>query len=319
MRVLVIGGTSFFASYIVSALAARGDDVTVVARGQTQPVNHTPAWERVQTITLDREMAEASGAWANQIGKLDVDAIIDVISYRLDNARLMFQLFNGRIKHYLHCGTTWIYGVGDSLPYRETDPCHPIVPYAQQKLEIQEYWQARHQYDKFPVTMLNPSMIAGAGRPIVTPAADFDQAVFRVIARSGELFFAGNGMGTVHHVHASDVAQAFLLALDQPEKSIGQVFNVSSDRNLTYGGYLRLVERLYDSHCTVAYLPIDDWERRFGANPTMVNHLIQHSSIDISKIRQTLGYAPAYDEERIIREVLEWLRVSGQVDLLPLQ
>ncbi len=319
MRVLIIGGTSFFASYIVSGLLARGDAVTIVARGQTPPTSRTPEWDRVRAITLDRDAAEASGAWAKQMGSLDVDVIIDIISYRLDSARLMFQLFNGRIKHYLHCGTTWIYGVGDRLPFREDDPCHPILPYSQQKLEIQEYWLARHRHDGFPVTMLNPSMIAGAGRPIVTPSASFDQTVFRVIANSGDLFLAGDGMGTVHHVHASDVAKAFLLALDQPDRSIGQVFNVSSDRNLTYGGYLRLVERLYGSKPNVTYLPIAEWEARFGSNPTMVNHLIQHSCIDISKIRQTLGYAPAYDEERIIREVLEWLRTSGQVDLPPLQ
>jgi nucleoside-diphosphate-sugar epimerase len=37
MRVLIIGGTKFIGRRITEDLAARGDDVTVAHRGQTEP------------------------------------------------------------------------------------------------------------------------------------------------------------------------------------------------------------------------------------------------------------------------------------------
>jgi nucleoside-diphosphate-sugar epimerase len=116
MRILVIGGTGFFASHIVSELLTRNDEVTVVARGQTAPGCHTPDWDRVRMIYLDRDAAEANGEWQQKIGSLEVDAIIDVVAHRTESARLIFRMFNGRIRRYLYCGTASIYGAGDGSP-----------------------------------------------------------------------------------------------------------------------------------------------------------------------------------------------------------
>lgn len=319
MRFLMIGGTGFFASHIVSELLARNNEVTIAARGQTSPICPTPDWDRVRIIHLDREVAEANGEWQKQIGSLEVDMIIDIAAHRHESARLIFRMFNGRIRHYLYCGTTSVYGAGDGSPLREDDPCVPTLPYSQQKLQIQNYWKERAAQECFPVTILNPSTVAGAGRSILTPRADFDQSVFGAIARGEPLVFAGSGLEMMQPVHAKDVARAFLLALDKPGQSMGQVFNVSADRGLTYSDYLRLVADMFRVKCDVSYLSIDEWQARFGANPTMVNRLAQRSSIDISKIRRMLGYEPTYDAPQIIGEVLEWLRESKQVDLPPLE
>jgi nucleoside-diphosphate-sugar epimerase len=315
MRILVIGGTGFFASHIVSELLARNDEVIIVARGQTAPICQTPDWERVRMIHLDRAVAEANGEWQKQIGSLDVDAIIDVAAHRQENARQIFRMFNGRIRRYLYCGTTSIYGAGNGSPLRETDPTVPSFPDAQQKLQVHNYLMERSAQECFPVTILNPSTISGAGRPILTPRADFDQSVFAAIAGGEPLILPGTGQETVQFVHAKDVAQAFLLALDKPGQSMGQVFNVSAERGLTYNEYLHLVADMFGVDCNVTYLPVDEWEARFGANPTIVKHLAQRSPIDISKSQQMLGYKLAYDATQIIGEVLEWLRESKQVDL----
>jgi nucleoside-diphosphate-sugar epimerase len=319
MRILVIGGTGFFASHIVSELLARNDEVIVVARGQTAPVYRTPDWDRVRMIHLDRDAAETSGEWQQQIGSLEVDAIIDVAAHRMESARLIFRMFNGRIRRYLYYGTISIYGAGSGSPIRETDPLAPVSPYAQQKLQVHNYLMERSAQECFPVTILNPSTIAGAGHPILTPRGDFDQSVFRDIASGEPLIFPGTGQEMVQLVHPKDVARAFLLALDKPGQSMGQVFNVSADRSLTFNEYLHLIADMLHVEPNVTYIPLDAWQARFGANPTVVEHLAQHSPIDIGKSRQMLGYEPTYDATRIVGEVLTWLVDTNQVDLLLLE
>ena len=45
------------------------------------------------------------------------------------------------------------------------------------------------------------------------------------------------GMETVHHVHADDVAQAFMLAMTNWSGSIGESYHVVSPAALTLRGY----------------------------------------------------------------------------------
>src|SRR5688572_1737562 len=68
MRVLVIGGTEFIGRRIVEMLVQRGDDVTIVHRGQTEPSDLVPC----EHIHLDRrDFAHA----AKRVRS--VDAVVD--------------------------------------------------------------------------------------------------------------------------------------------------------------------------------------------------------------------------------------------------
>ena len=67
----------------------------------------------------------------------------------------------------------------------------------------------------------------------MNPAGNFNTEVFVRLARGDELSLPNLGMETVHHVHADDVAQAFMQALTNWSGSIGESFHVVSPAALT--------------------------------------------------------------------------------------
>ena len=73
MRVLILGGTRFIGRRIAADLVARGDDVTVVHRGQTEP-------DQPDGCThLHADRAEF-GQVAQQVRALRPDAVIDTLA-----------------------------------------------------------------------------------------------------------------------------------------------------------------------------------------------------------------------------------------------
>src|SRR6185437_7305276 len=78
MRVLILGGTRFIGRRITAALMARGDDVTVVHRGDHEPAElagcahlHTPRSE--------------FGTLADQVRAIRPDAVIDTLAMTRDD------------------------------------------------------------------------------------------------------------------------------------------------------------------------------------------------------------------------------------------
>ena len=76
-----------------------------------------------------------------------------------------------------------------------------------------------------------------AGLAPVTPAGNFTTEIFGKLARGEAVALPHFGLETLHHVHADDVAQAFVLALDQPSVAVGEAFHVVAPKALTLRGY----------------------------------------------------------------------------------
>ena len=130
MKVLVIGGTGHIGSYLVPRLALGGHDVCVVCRN---PAPHYTdprlVWSQVEWVAADRRAEEQKGTWQTRMVGIDADAVIDLICFTPEQNRMMVEAFEGRISHFLNCGSIWAYGPSPRTPYRESDPRRPIGDY----------------------------------------------------------------------------------------------------------------------------------------------------------------------------------------------
>ena len=88
-----------------------------------------------------------------------------------------------------------------------------------------------------PVTILHPGHIVGEGWPPLNPAGHFNPQVFTEIAAGRELALPHLGLETVHHVHADDVAQAFMRAMASRSAALAESFHVVSPRAVTLRGW----------------------------------------------------------------------------------
>ena len=75
----------------------------------------------------------------------------------------------------------------------------------------------------------------------LNPAANRNPIVFQRLAR-GELVTLPNlGMETLHHVHADDIAQLFMLAIANWSQSVGESFHAVAETAVTVRGYAEAV------------------------------------------------------------------------------
>src|SRR5690606_9863752 len=116
-------------------------------------------------------------------------------------------------------------------------PRKPFGDYGIRKAAIEAYLLDEARRSGFPATILHPGHIVGPGWAPLNPAGHFNVQVFARLARGEELLLPNLGLETVHHVHADDVAQAFMAALENWRYAVGESFHVVSPAALTLRGY----------------------------------------------------------------------------------
>jgi len=316
MRVLVIGGTGHIGSYLVPRLVLGGHDVTVVARNAApQYTDPRLAWGQVTWIEADRRAEEAAGTWGPRMAALEADVVIDLICFTPAQSDIMVRAFEGRIQHFLHCGTIWAYGAPDRRPYNESDPRRPLTDYGKNKAAIEADLIRRYRETAFPVTIIHPGHICGRKwLPIDPQGTRNGVGVYQKLARGEVVHLPQFGHETLHHVHADDLAQLFESAMIRRQEALGESFSGVAPWALSLVGCCRFVAGLFGREANLAFLPHDQMARVLGdAWATTQDHLLHSPCASIEKAQRLLGYQPRYTTEQIYTECIEYLLEIGQL------
>jgi nucleoside-diphosphate-sugar epimerase len=315
MRVVVIGATGHVGTYLVPRLVARGHEVIAVSRAQRSPYQPDAAWQRVQLVELDRTAAEVDGTFGARIRELAPDAVVDMICFRLESAQQLVEALRGQVQHFLHCGTIWIHGPSVEVPTTEAQPRAPFGDYGIQKAVIEAYLLAEARRTGFPATALHPGHIVGPGWVPLNPAGHFNPGVFSQLARGDELVLPNLGLETVHHVHADDVAQAFMAALENWGSAVGESFHVVSPAALTLRGYAEAMAAWFGQPARLRFLPWEEWRKTVTEAEAQAtwDHIAHSPNCSIAKAQRLLGYAPRYSSLQAVQEAVAWLRDQGQL------
>jgi len=309
MRVVIIGGSGHVGTYLVPRLVEAGHEVINVSRQARSPYQPHGAWKQVQQVVIDRTAAEAGGDFGAQIAALQPDAAIDMICFTLASAQQLVDALRGKVRHFLHCGTIWIHGPSVVVPTVETQPRRPFGEYGIQKAAIEAYLLAEAQRGDFPATCLHPGHIVGPGWAPLNPAGHFNPQVFATLARGEELALPNLGLETVHHVHADDVAQAFMQALAHWSMAIGEGFHVVSPAAVTLRGYAEAVTGWFGQEAKLRYLPWETWRATVSADEARAtwDHIAHSPSCSIDKARRMIAYQPRYSSLQAVYESVQWL------------
>ena len=315
MRVTLIGGTGHIGTYLVPRLVEAGHGVTVVSRGQREPYRPHGAWRAVTKVELDRGAEEAGGRFGERIAGLDPQVVIDLTCFTRDSARHLVESLRGRVQHLLHCGTIWVHGPGVEVPTTEEAPRRPFGDYGCRKAEVERYLLDEARERGVPVTILHPGHIVGEGWVPLNPAGHFNPQVFTDLAAGRELALPNLGLETVHHVHADDVAQAFVQAMARRSVAVGESFHVVSPAALTLRGYAERMFAWFGHEARLRCLPWDAWRR--GASDEDAEQTLEHIShspnCSIAKAQAMLGYVPRYGSLQAVQESVSWLVRQGLV------
>jgi nucleoside-diphosphate-sugar epimerase len=309
MRVVIIGGTGHIGSFLTPRLVAAGHTVTCVSRGISQPYHENPAWKSVTRLELDRTAEDNNGTFGERVARLNPGVVIDLTCYTLASAEALVDSLCGRIGHFLHCGTIWVHGPSVEVPTTEEEPRAPFGQYGIRKAAIETYLLQQAKTERFPVTLLHPGHIVGAGWAPLNPTGNFNPDVFSMLMRGDEIRIPNLGLETVHHVHADDVALAFMRALEERSAAVGECFHVASPAALTLRGYAERMGQYFGRPARMQFLPWEEW--RSGVTETDAaatwDHIAHSPNCSIAKARSRLGFEPRYTSMQAVIESVDWL------------
>jgi nucleoside-diphosphate-sugar epimerase len=317
MRVVVIGGTGHVGTYLVPRLVEAGHEVVVLSRRQRKAYLPHGAWSVVEMVLADRRAEDEARTFGERIVRLKPDIVIDMICFTDSSARHLVDALRGRVQHFLSCGTIWVHGHSVEVPTAESQPRRPFGEYGVQKAAIEAYLLDEARRHGLPATILHPGHIVGQGWAPLNPAGHFNPGVFTRLARGEELVLPNLGLETVHHVHADDVAQAFMGAIAFRGQAVGESFHVVSPAALTLRGYAEAVAGWFGQPARLRFLPWEEWRATVSEGEAEMtwDHIAHSPNCSISKAQRLLDYRPRYSSLQAVRESVNWLIDHGSIQI----
>ncbi|NJR64952.1 MAG: NAD-dependent epimerase/dehydratase family protein [Leptolyngbyaceae cyanobacterium CRU_2_3] len=276
MRILIMGGTRFIGVHLTRMLTAQEHDVVLFNRGnQPIPVGIAKQIEGDRTDPLQIQ---------EKLAGEHFDAIFDNNGRELSDTQPLVEMFKGQVKHFVYVSSAGVYQKSEQMPHREGDPVDPQSRH-RGKFETESYLAAQG----IPFTAIRPVYIYGPQNYNDLEAWFFDR-----IIRDRPIPIPGNGTHLTQWGHVQDLAAAMSAVLGNP-RAIGQTYNVSGDRYVTFDGLARAcalaVGKDPDALKLVHYQPK---QFDFGKRKPFPMR-VQHFFADIHKVQKDLYWRPEFD------------------------
>ena len=304
MKIVIFGGGGFIGSTIADRLLAQGHALRIFERPRVEPYRKFADTESVEWLTGD-----LSSAHDVHDAMQGVEAVLHLVSTTLpknsnddpiydvqSNVVASLQMLNAMVTQnirklvFISSGGT-VYGNPVYLPIDENHPTDPFVSYGITKLAIEKYlhmFERLHGIKAITLRVANPY---GERQRIET--AQGAVGVFLHHALKGiPIDIWGDGSVTRDYIHVSDVAEAFVKALDYTGKH--RVFNISSGVGTSLNDLIATLENALGKPIERRYLPGRSLDVPVSV---LANHLA----------RDELAWAPAVSMSGGIARTAAWM------------
>ncbi len=317
MKIVIIGGTGHVGTYLVPRLVMAGHEVVAISRQKREPYQSHPCWNLVRQVEIDRTEAEKKNTFGKRILELAPEVVIDMICYSPETAKNLVEALQGEVQHLLTCGTTWVHGFSEQVPTNENHPRQPFGDYGINKAACESYLLSKYRQTGFPVTIIHPGHIVGPGWVPVNPTGNFDLKVFEKLAKGEKILLPNFGLETVHHVHADDVAQSFINAINNRNRALGESFHIVSEQALTLRGYAVAMAAWFGKEAKLSFLPWESWKDTVNENDAVAtwDHISHSPNCSIEKAKRLLNYQPRYTSLQAVQESVTYLIMNNKITL----
>lgn len=309
-RILVTGGAGFIGSHIVDLLLARNFEVVVLdnlSTGERSYINSEVEFiegdvskpEHVAIAFAKKPDAVLHIAGQASIRLSFMHPEQDLTVNTLGTINVLNQCVAARVPRLLFASSMTIYGTPQIVPTPETAPPSPVSYYAVTKYAAERYVHItgkRKDIDfQFDVTSLRMFNVYGP-RQSLTNAYQGVLAIFIGNVLRGEpITIHSDGQQSRDFVHVSDVARAWVDAIDAPA-TYGEVINIGA-------GVPVSVNQLCD-------LVLEHFGYTRETYP-VVYHAAQPGDIriscaDIGRASTLLNWKPSIEFSIGIRDTMEW-------------
>ncbi|KIL40858.1 hypothetical protein SD70_10495 [Gordoniibacillus kamchatkensis] len=294
---LIIGGTGFLGSAIAEELGRAVVDISVLSRGRK-----IQSSERYKFIQADRTNADEL---MKALGNRTYNLVVDCSGYQGEDAAHAVRIFREACGHYVFISTDYVYASSSetTLPIRESALTHRDTPYSAGKLDCETVFLEAWNESRFPVTVLRPPHILGAGKGLGS-----DQVLGRhpgiptMIREGSGLRLLAEGQLLIQPVWNREVGLC-IAHIACMEESFGQLFNCTGPDCVTTRRYYEIVAEMLNVPLHFESVAVQHFIRE---NPDQ-RHYTRHRIYNTGRLTEVTGYVPHLPVESAIRETLDWM------------
>jgi len=299
--VLVTGATGLLGRTVALQLAARGERVTVMQRGDSglglrqvrgdlnDAETRTAALEGVDRVIHCAAKVSINGPQA-EFARINVDGTTALLSAARERD----------VHSFVHVSTPSVAHLGRAIHGDQAQPADPTGArgnYARTKAEAELIALAASDSD-FTVCAVRPHLIWGPGD---------EQLIGRIVSRAkaGRLFLVDHGYALIDTTYIDNAAAALIAALDTCKANAGRAFVVSNGEPRTVAELLELICRAAGLEpprrsvpAAAAYRAGAIAERLWGdSEPPLTSFLVEQLAtahwFDQRETRKALAWTPA--------------------------
>jgi UDP-glucose 4-epimerase len=316
LRVLITGGAGFIGSHLSDAYLQRGDEVFVIddlSTGSIENIRHLKDHPRFhytidninnQPVTAELvDQCDVVFHLAAAVGvKLIVESPVRTIENNVHGTEVVLSLANKKKKKVLVASTSEVYGLSTEVPFREDGnlvmgaTTKGRWSYACSKA-IDEflalaYWREK----KLPTIVVRLFNTVG---PRQTGQYGMVIPTFVKQALAGRpITVYGSGKQSRCFCYVGDVVGALVKLMDS-DGSVGEVFNIGSNQEISILDLAQRVKELTDSESEIVFVPYDEaYEEGFEDMPRRIP--------DTTKVNKLVGFKPEKRLDEILQAVIDF-------------
>ncbi len=318
--VLVTGGAGYIGSHVVRQLGEAGYRVVTLDNLSTGFRDAVLYGDLVEGDTGDealvrRTLADYAIDTVMHFAAHTVvpESVSDPLKYYANNTcstrSLLAACQAASVRNFVFSSTAAVYGMPASGQASEETPTDPINPYGASKLMSERMLADLSAASGMKHIILRYFNVAGAdpkgriGQSTRKATLLIKVACEAALGRRGALKIFGtdyptpDGTGVRDYIHVEDLASAHLKALDYlAGGGSSRILNCGYGHGYSVREVLAAVARAHGSP-----VPVEEAERRPGDPPSLI--------ADAGRIREVLGWAPAFDNlDTIVATALAWER-----------
>lgn len=312
-RYLVTGGAGFIGSNIAEQLVKQGATVRVADNFSTGRRDNLRGFaDKIEL--LEGDLAELDFA---RYAARDVDyvlhqaaipsvprSIADPIETNragvIATLNVLTAAKDAGAKRIVFASSSSIYGEAVAGAKREDMKLAPLSPYGVSKMAAEAYCMSFHTVYGFETVALRYFNVFG---PRQDPTSEYSAVIPKFITAllaGKQPTIYGDGEQTRDFTFVGNIVAANLHALTAPaERAAGRFFNIAMGRATSLNQLVDVLNELIGANIRSHYAP-----PRSGD--------IKHSTADVNKIRETLGYTPEISLLDGLKETVEWYRIGNR-------
>lgn len=306
-NVLVTGGAGFIGSHLVTRLIALGHKVRVfddLSSGKLSNLEHVNG--KFELVQGDLRHEEECLRACLDVEFIFHEAAIPSVPKSVEqpgpshevNVNGTFNLLRAavqqRVRRVIYAASSSAYGNTKESPKHEGIRTEPLSPYAVQKLLGEQYARAFTECYGLETISLRYFNVFGTRQDPKSQYAAAIPAFVTAMLRGESPVIYGDGEQTRDFTYIDNVVEGNMLAM-QAARTHGEAVNVACGGAITVNHVIAEINRLLGTKVKPKYVP-----SRTGD--------VLHSSADIRKARELLGFKPIVSFEEGLKRAIEYYR-----------